>query len=92
MATIDTKYSVFNQISNDISRIRDDNDDEFKFEYGYVKCNNEDAIWGNGNKPQIQNNRIDTETYNLPYLSHECNSCHTIWNNSTSRKLIVKDY
>jgi len=92
MSAINTNNLIFNKISNDINKVVDDSKDEFKFDYGYVRCNNVDAIWGNGQQPVIQKNRMDKETYNLPYLSQNCESCHNIWNNSTSRKLIVKDY
>jgi hypothetical protein len=83
---------MLNKISNDIKKIEDDSDDEFKFLYNYAPCNDDDAIWGNNNGPQIQKCRSDPVTYNLPNLHRMGSSCHSIWNNHTSRKLIVKDY
>ena len=92
MTTIDSDKSIFYQISNDIKKVVDDKDDDFRFLYEYVPCTLEDAMWGNNNGPQPQRIKSDNNTFNLPHLSRDCISCHSIWNNSTSRKLIVKDF
>jgi len=70
----------FAQISNDIDKV-----DNFFFVYNLDKCNKEDAMWGNGNKP------VPQKCLTRDMLNNG-KSCHTIWNNSTKRKLIVKNY
>ena len=88
--------SIFTKISNDIQRVVDDSQDEFYFSYGYQPCVNTDAMWGNNNGPQIQHIKSElSKNINanyLPKLNKNCVSCNNIWGNSTSRKLIVRDY
>lgn len=88
--------SIFTEISNDITRVVDDKDDEYRFLYGFGPCGNPDAMWGNNSGPQIQHIRSEMSekmnAYYLPKLSRDCISCNSIWGNSTSRKMIVKDY
>ena len=79
-SSINQSPPKFAQISNDIQN----NSNSF-FVYNLDSCNQEDAMWGNGNKPVPQNCQSK-------YMLNNGNSCHTIWNNSTKRKLIVKDY
>lgn len=88
--------SIFTKISNNIDRVVDDSDDEYRFMYGFAPCENPDAMWGNNNGPQNQHIRSElSEKINahyLPKLNRNCVSCNSIWGNSTSRKLIVRDY
>uniref|UniRef100_A0A6C0CXW1 Uncharacterized protein n=1 Tax=viral metagenome TaxID=1070528 RepID=A0A6C0CXW1_9ZZZZ len=88
--------SIFTKISNDINRVADDSNDEFKFLYSYNQCTNTDAMWGNNNGPQFQNIRSelskDINAYYLPKMNTNCVSCNSLWGNSTSRKMIVRDY
>lgn len=88
--------SIFTKISNDINRVVDDSNDEFKFIYGYSNCMNTDAMWGNNNGPQVQNIRSELSkninAYYLPKMNTNCVSCNSLWGNSTSRKMIVRDY
>ena len=61
MTTIDSDKSIFYQISNDIKKVVDDKDDDFKFLYDYVPCTLEDAMWGNNNGPQPQRIKPDNK-------------------------------
>ena len=47
----------------------------------FKKCTNESVMWGS-NKPI--NEKCPTD-----YVSHKGIPCHSIWNNSTKRKIIV---